>query len=85
MAGIKGCNTGRWSYSQNPGLSSGWSLQLDCMKVESLVIADHHAAVNAFPRLEPTARQAVKAGGTRSRSSQPAREGRAEGKLGDWR
>ncbi len=32
-------------------LSSDCSLQLDCMKVESLVIADQHAAVNTFPGL----------------------------------
>ena len=33
------------------------------MKVESLVIADQHAAVNTFPGLVHTARQAMKAGG----------------------
>ncbi len=49
------------------GLSSDWSLQLDSMKVESLVIADQHAAVNTFPGLVHTARQAMGAGGTRSR------------------
>ncbi len=32
-------------------LSSDCSLQLDCMKSESLVIADQHAAVNPFPGL----------------------------------
>ncbi len=49
------------------GLSSDCSLQLDCMKPESLVIADQHAAVNTFPGLVHTARQVMKAGGTRSR------------------
>ncbi len=49
------------------GLSSDWSLQLDSMKVESLVIADQHAAVNTFPGLVHTARQAMEAGGARSR------------------
>ena len=39
------------------------------MKVESLVIADQHAAVNTFPGLVHTARQAMEAGGTRSRLS----------------
>ncbi len=37
------------------------------MKVESLVIADQHAAVNTFPGLVHTARQAMKDGSTRSR------------------
>ncbi len=49
------------------GLSSDWSLQLDSMKVESLVIADQHAAVNTFPGLVHTARQAMGVGSTRSR------------------
>ena len=39
MAGTEGCNTARWSESQKAGLSSDWSLQLDSMKSESLVIA----------------------------------------------
>ena len=51
------------------GLSSDWSLQLDSMKEESLVIADQHAAVNTFPGLVHTARQAMGVGGTRSRRS----------------
>ncbi len=67
MAGTKGCNAARWSQSQKAGLSSDWSLQLDSMKLESLVIADQHAAVNTFPGLVHTARQATKAGSTRSR------------------
>ncbi len=41
-------------------LSSDCSLQLDCMKVESLVIADQHAAVNTFPGLVHTARHITK-------------------------
>ena len=49
------------------GLSSDWSLQLDSMKVESLVIADQQAAVNTFPGLVHTARQATEVGSTRSR------------------
>ncbi len=48
-------------------LSSDCSLQLDCMKSESLVIADQQAAVNTFPGLVHTARQATKVGSTRSR------------------
>ena len=56
MAGTKSCDTVRWSQSQKAGLSSDWSLQLDSMKSESLVIADQHAAVNTFPGLVHTAR-----------------------------
>lgn len=37
------------------------------MKLESLVIADQHAAVNTFPGLVHTARHITKAGCTRSR------------------
>ncbi len=67
MAGTKGCNTARWSQSQKTGLSSDCSLRLDCMKAESLVIADQQAAVNMFPGPVHTARQATKVGSTRSR------------------
>ena len=52
---------------RKPVLSSDWSLQLDSMKVESLVIADQHAAVNTFPGLVHTARHTTKVDGTRSR------------------
>ncbi len=67
MAGTKGSNIVRWSQSQKTGLSSDWSLQLDSMKLESLVIADQHAAVNTFPGLVHTARHTTKVGWTRSR------------------
>ena len=67
MAGTKGSDTARWRQSQKTGLSSDCSLQLDCMKLESLVIADQQAAVNTFPGLVHTARQATKASQTRSR------------------
>ena len=40
MAGTKRRNTVRWSKSHKAGLSSDWSLQLDSMKLELLVIAD---------------------------------------------
>ncbi len=53
------------------GLSSDRSLQLDSVKLESLVIADQHAAVNTFPGLVHTARQAMEVGGTRSRCTNP--------------
>jgi hypothetical protein len=59
--------TARWSKSQKAYLSSDWSLQLDSMKLESLVIADQHDAVNTFPGLVHTARHTMKVGCTRSR------------------
>ncbi len=52
---------------------SGLESQLDSMKLESLVIADQHAAVNTFPGLVHTARQAMKDGSARSRA--PNRKG----------
>ncbi len=67
MAGTKGCKLARASQSQKTSLSSDWSLQLDSMKSESLVIADQHAAVNTFPGLVHTARHTTKASNTRSR------------------
>ena len=71
MVGTEGRDTARWSQSQKAGLSSDCSLQLDCMKPESLVIADQQAAVNTFPGLVHTARQATKVGSTRSRCGNP--------------
>jgi hypothetical protein len=62
MATTERCNAARWSKSQKSSLSSDWSLQLDSMKLESLVIADQHAAVNTFPGLVHTARHAMGAG-----------------------
>ena len=64
-------------------LSSDCRLQLACMKSELLVIADHHAAVNTFPGLVHTARQAMRVVNTRS--PQPDRKGgAAEGGRDDW-
>ncbi len=48
-------------------LSSDCTLQLECMKSESLVIADQHAAVNTFPGLVHTARHTMGVGFTRRR------------------
>jgi hypothetical protein len=58
MAGTKGANR-EVEPIQKTGLSSDWSLQLDSMKSESLVIADQHAAVNTFPGLVHTARHTM--------------------------
>jgi hypothetical protein len=66
MGRTKGSKPARGSKSQKTVLSSDWSLQLDSMKLESLVIADQHAAVNTFPGLVHTARHTTKADCTRS-------------------
>ncbi len=59
-----GCTMGRKlarvCQSQKAVRSSDWSLQLDSMKLESLVIADQHAAVNTFPGLVHTARHTMR-------------------------
>ncbi len=67
MAGTKGSKSARRSKSQKTGLSSDWSLQLDSMKQESLVIVDQHATVNTFPGLVHTARHTMGVCWTRSR------------------
>ena len=65
MVSTKGCKTVRWSQSQKTGPSSDWSLQLDSMKQESLVIVDQNATVNTFPGLVHTARHAMEVSSTR--------------------
>ena len=67
MAGTKGSDTARWSKSHKAGLSSDWSLQLDCVKSESLVIVDQHVTVNTFPGLVHTARHTMGVSCSRSR------------------
>ena len=71
MADTKGCKLARVSESQKVGLSSDCSLQLDCMKLESLVIVDQHATVNTFPGLVHTARHTMGVVWTRSRLANP--------------
>ncbi len=67
MAGTEGSETATWSESFKACRSPDWSLQLDSMKSESLVIADQNAAVNTFPGLVHTARHTMGVGCTRSR------------------
>ena len=55
------------SQSEKARLSSDWSLQLDSMKLESLVIGDQHAPVNTFPGLVHTARHTMGVSCSRSR------------------
>ena len=65
MVSTKGRRAARLSQSQKTNLSSDWSLQLDSMKSESLVIVDQNATVNTFPGLVHTARHAREVSSTR--------------------
>ncbi len=66
MTGTKGSKAVTWSQSHKTGRSPDWSLQLDSMKSESLVIVDQNATVNTFPGLVHTARHTMGVGCTRS-------------------
>ena len=65
MVDTKGSELVRVSKSHKVSPSSDCSLQLDCMKLESLVIVDQHATVNTFSGLVHTARHTTKVGNTR--------------------
>src|SRR3974377_842608 len=84
MAGTKGCYSARMSESQKAGLSSDRSLQLDCVKSESLVIPDQQRRGEyvpgrfTHPPSHHESRQHPKP------VAQPAREGAVEGGVGDW-
>ena len=67
MAATKSSERVTWSETQKSGPSSDCGLQPAHMKSEVLVIADQHAAVNAFPGLVHTARHTMGVGSTRSR------------------
>ena len=82
LAGTEGRKAARWSQSQKAVLSSDWSLQLDSMKSESLVIADQHAAVNTFPGLVHTARHTMGVGFTLRRRAN-RKEAVGHGKVSD--
>ena len=64
MAVTDGMQRGDPAQISKSRLSSDWGLQLDPMKLESLVIADQHAAVNTFPGLVHTARHTMGVGFT---------------------
>jgi hypothetical protein len=83
MRRTKGSKFARGSKPQKASLSSDCRLQLACMKLESLVIAGQHTAVNVFLSLVHTARQATKVGGPEV-AELTAREAGAEGQLDDW-
>ena len=83
MAGTEGCEPAKVSESQKAGLSPDCSLQLDCMKSESLVIANQNVAVNTFPGLVHTARHTMGADKGRSRRAN-LREAGAQAVVDDW-
>ena len=64
-------------------LSSDCTLQLGCMKLESLVIVDQNATVNTFPGLVHTARHTMGVGSTRSRCAN-RKEAADHGRVSDW-
>ncbi len=69
------------SKTQKTDRSPDWSLKPDSMKLESLVIAHQHGAVNTFPGLVHTARHTIRVEDTQSR--QANRKGAAaQGMLG---
>ena len=66
MDGAEGSEAARWSETQKTILSSDCSLQLDYMKLESLVIVNQNVTVNTFPGVVHTARHAMGVGNTQS-------------------
>ena len=83
MAVTVGGEGATWSQSAKSRLSSDCSLQLESMKLESLVIADQHAAVNTFPGLVHTARHTMGVGFTRRRCAD-RKEAGDHGRVSDW-
>ena len=67
MDGTTRSQLAKVSESLKPIPSSDRSLQLDSVKLESLVIAGQHTAVNTFPGLVHTARHTTKVGSAQSR------------------
>ncbi len=67
MGGTIGCNGAIRSQSKKTILSSDCRLKFACMKLELLVTANQHVAVNTFSGLVHTARHVMKVGNTRSR------------------
>ena len=66
MAINRGKRHGDVKQTPKNRLSSDRSLQFDFVKLESLVIANQHVAVNTFPGLVHTARHTMGVGNTRS-------------------
>lgn len=83
MVGTEGSQAARRSQSYKTDRSPDCTLQLECMKSESLVIAGQHTAVNTFPGLVHTARHTMGVGDTRSRQAN-REEAAYHGMLHDW-
>ena len=66
MVGNRGKRSREAEQTPKSRLSSDCRLQLACMKLESLVIADQNAAVNTFPGLVHTARHTMGVDNARS-------------------
>ena len=81
--GDNGTLRGNPSQISKSRLSSDWALQLEPMKLESLVIVDQHATVNTFPGLVHTARHTMGVGFTRRRCAN-RKEAAGHGKVSDW-
>ena len=72
--GLQACYNGQYNEKQyreveqisKTGLSSDWTLQLESMKLESLVILNQNVRVNTFPGVVHTARQGMGICNTRS-------------------
>ena len=71
LARTEGCDTARWSESLKARLGSDCRLKLACMKLELLVTAGQHTAVNTFPGLALTARHTTRVWCSRSRWPNP--------------
>ena len=83
MAGTEGSKTAMLSKTQKACPSSDCTLQLECMKLELLVIANQNVAVNAFPGLVHTARHTMGVWGAQSQRLN-RKERAAQGKTNDW-
>ena len=83
MGGTEGRQSASWSQTLKTIRSPDWSLQLDSMKSESLVIANQNVAVNTFSGLVHTARHVM--GVCCTRSGLPnLREDGPHGMIRDW-
>ncbi len=84
MAGTKGCQAARRSESQKTGPSSDRSLQLDSVKLESLVTADQQRRGEYVPGPCTHRPSSHESWGHPKSMSQPFGEAVAEGDASDW-
>ena len=84
MVGTKGSEPARGSQSQKTDLSTDRSLQLDSLKLESLVIADQHGSGEYVPG--PCTHRPSHHGSRLLQKwlRQPAREVGPQGVIGNW-